>query len=362
MNARSTSPGDQGFAQRLSPLIAACGVVAVPALLVRHQARLQLSNAEIVYLLHVLSFRWDADHWPWVAVSTIAEAAGVHTGVVRRWKASLETKGYLTCHPRVLPGVGRRADEHDLSRLFAALEALALEEETQKALDEVRSDLPDAQYHRGLSTTPQLSTGRPNKNVRARPHENPGARGNENAGAPPAKTLGRALTKMPGEEEDVHTEAINRIQQEKPTEETINRGSASRSEQTASVATNVISAQPGNALQPGYLDDGINHYIEEWGAEFGDDDQQRSIERAHRLWWNSKLERWRFHNAMKLARHTTLKRLTAGQVGGRPMAYFFSVLAGAAADECVKAGQSLPHGWEQWAATEDTTTDHQMAV
>jgi len=167
----SASLGEQGFAQRLSPLIAACGVVAVPVLLVRHQARLQLSNPEVVYLLHVLSHRWDAGHWPWVAVSAIADGAGVHTGVVRRCKASLEAKGYLVCRARVVPGIGRRSDEHDLSRLFAALEALALEEETQKALDQVRGDLPDAQFHRGLATTPQLSTGRPVKKMRARPNE-----------------------------------------------------------------------------------------------------------------------------------------------------------------------------------------------
>jgi hypothetical protein len=59
------SSGRARIAQRLSPLIAACGVVAVPALLVRHQARLQLSNAEVIYLLHVLSHRWDGDYWPW---------------------------------------------------------------------------------------------------------------------------------------------------------------------------------------------------------------------------------------------------------------------------------------------------------
>ena len=120
MSAKS-AVGEQGFAQRLSPLIAACGVVAVPGLLVRHQARLLLSNSEVVYLLHVLSHRWDANHWPWVAVSAIADGSGVHTGVVRRWKASLEAKGYLVCRARVVPGVGRRDDEHDLSRLSRRL-------------------------------------------------------------------------------------------------------------------------------------------------------------------------------------------------------------------------------------------------
>jgi hypothetical protein len=64
------------------------------------------------------------------------------------------------------------------------------------------------------------------------------------------------------------------------------------------------------------------------------------------MWWNSKLERGRFHNAMKAAKHVTLTRMASGQVGGRPMAYFFGVLAGAAADQCVRAGLPMPRGWE----------------
>jgi hypothetical protein len=325
----------------------------MPSLLVRHQARLQLSNAEIVYLLHVLSHRWDANHWPWVAVSTIADAAGAHSGVVRRWKASLEAKGYLACRARVIPGVGRRADEHDLSRLFAALEALALEEETQKALDKVRGDLPDAQYHRGLSTTPQLSTGRPGKKMRARPHENAGAGTGENAGAPPAKVRRPAPAKTPGEIEPGYVETPNRNQPEISSEETGHRVSASRSEDSAASAADTPQLKAEDDVRPGYFDDGIAQYIQEWGAELGDDDQQRSIERAHRLWWNSKLERWRFHNAMKAARHATTTRAAKGQVGARPMAYFFAVLAGAAADQCMKAGLPLPHGWELAATDEE---------
>ena len=108
-------------------------------------------------------------------------------------------------------------------------------------------------------------------------------------------------------------------------------------------------------------DGGITSYIVEWGAELGDDDQERSIERAHRLWWNSKLERWRFHNAMKAAKHATLARMANGQVSGRPMAYFFGVLAGAAADQCVRAGLTLPQGCEmKLGSDEGTSTPHRQ--
>jgi hypothetical protein len=76
----------------------------------------------------------------------------------------------------------------------------------------------------------------------------------------------------------------------------------------------------------------------------GDDDQERSLQRAHRLWWNSGLDRHQSHNAMKAARHGTLARMANGQVGGRPTADFFGVKAGAAADQCVRAGLQVPRG------------------
>jgi len=96
--------GEHGFAQRLSPLIAACGVVAVPALLVRHQARLHLSNAEVIYLLHVLSYRWDGTHWPWVAVSAVADAVGL-----RLKRLAADAQVLVVTHS---PQVAARAEAH----------------------------------------------------------------------------------------------------------------------------------------------------------------------------------------------------------------------------------------------------------
>jgi hypothetical protein len=266
---------------------------------------------------------------------------------VRRWKASLEAKGYLVCKTRVVPGVGRRADEHDLSRLFGALEALALEEETKKALDKVRGDLPDAQYHRGMSTTPQLSTGRPGKKMRARPNENAGAGAGKNAGAPRAKTLGTAPAKTPGEVETGQTEPVKRDRSKSTSQETNERVAATRHDEIDIGVNDSIQATTPKDAQPGYVDEGISSYIAEWAVELGDDDQERSLARAHRLWWNSKLERYRFHNAMKAAKHVTLARMANGQVSGRPMAYFFGVLSGAVADQCVRAGLPEPRGWEK---------------
>src|SRR5262249_10131725 len=154
--------------------------------------------------------------------------------------------------------------EHDLSRLFAALEALALEEETQKALNKVRGDLPDAQYHRGLSTTPQLSTGRPGKKMRARPHENAGAGTAEKAGAPPAKVRRPAPAKTPGEIEPGYTESSNRVRPEISSEESNQRASASRSDTSDDAANDTIALKADDEVRPGYFDDGIAQYIQQW--------------------------------------------------------------------------------------------------
>src|SRR5437899_11479568 len=96
--------------------------------------------------------------------------------------------------------------------------------------------------------------------------------------------------------------------------------------------------------QPGYVDEGITAYISEWGPEFRDDDPERSLARAHHLWWGSRLPRWAFHNAMKAARHATASRLAKDQIHGSAMAYFFGVLEGAVGAQCLKAGLPIPRG------------------
>jgi hypothetical protein len=169
---RSTQ-AEHRFSERLSPLIAALGVTAVPNLLIRYQGRLQLTSNELIYVLHVLDHRRD-ESWPWVAVSSIVEATGAAERSVRDWRASLVEKGYLRLRARGRTGErggGRQPDEHDLSQLFAALEALALEEQIQRAADRVRNGLPSPSFYRGLPSVPQLprTDGRRLQTQRAQP-------------------------------------------------------------------------------------------------------------------------------------------------------------------------------------------------
>lgn len=169
---RGGGRSDQRFDQRLSPLIVAVGVTAIPNLLLRYQGRLKLTSNEVVYVQHVLMHRW-GETWPWVAISTIVESTGAAERSVRDWKASLMAKGFLAIHTRGRPGGGRGADEHDLSKLFAALEALALEEELQRASDDARQQLPTPTYFRGdMASVPQVGARQTRKlqTERVRPH------------------------------------------------------------------------------------------------------------------------------------------------------------------------------------------------
>jgi hypothetical protein len=146
--APSETQGEHSFAERLSPLIAKAGVVAVPVLLIRHQADLDLTDGELVYLLQVLAHKW-ARAWPWIAVSDVVKATGHHERNVRSRKQSVEQKGYLLCRPQWKADGTRGGDEHDLSGLFAALERLAIEDQTKQALDEAQADLPEPRYYQG---------------------------------------------------------------------------------------------------------------------------------------------------------------------------------------------------------------------
>jgi hypothetical protein len=385
------------FEDRFSALIVVGGITPVPTYLLRYQARLGLSHQELTYLLHVLSHRRDGATWPWVSVASVVEACGASERNVRLWKQSLERKGYLVCRARRLPSGGRAADEHDLSRLFAALEALILEDESRKALDRVRADLPAASYHRNRAPVPQLSTGGPGRLDRGPVSQSTGGRRPKSAGGLAPDSPGAPVSNPAGERETKRrdrtheTRRSTRLREADPatglaalrpefsaaspdTDDTptgeppgLERLPApslyARPEgvirpldatERAALATRLTldaaSRAPGSdARRAGEgaeelalaYDEGSLAYIEEYAPVFTDNDPARSVEVAHHLWWNSRLPRWAFHNAMKAAAHATAQRVRTGQLRGRPMAYFFTLLRAAVEDQRLRqAGAS----------------------
>lgn len=159
-----------------SPLLARGGQVALPAVLLRHQARLGLSHGELVYVLHILAAR-EGGEAPALAVADVAAAAGVHVTRARSWKASLVAKGYLATRTGLGADGAKRADRHDLSGLLNCLESLVVEEETRSQLAALRRDLPPPRFQGREPAVPQLGTPRrllprASENARPSPREN----------------------------------------------------------------------------------------------------------------------------------------------------------------------------------------------
>ena len=343
-------PG-RGFDDRLSPLIVRGGVVPVPLLLLRYQARLGLSHGELVYAMHVLARKWDAA-WPFLAVGDVAAAAGVHITIARRWKAGLVARGLLTTAARGRPGGGRLADLHDLSGLFAQLEALKLEEELAEARAARQDALPAPRFHGGLPTVPQLSTSPSRKNARVKASDNARVNPRTNTRSSGAKTLGvnraptlderDAVDKNPEREAGSRTRSqeagntTDRVAAARPVG--YPQATGSQADAATTDRHNGEPVAPRHAPATGYVDDSVTYLVEEHGREFGDDHPARSVERAHHVWWNSALPRSRFQAALKQAYYATHGRLRDGQIAGRPMAYYFGVLDNAVVAACAEAG------------------------
>ena len=79
------------------PELLTAGYVPVPALFLRHYARLKphsLTSGEALFVLHLMEFKWDKAA-PFPAYKTLAVRMGVSPKMARRHAQSLEIKGLL---------------------------------------------------------------------------------------------------------------------------------------------------------------------------------------------------------------------------------------------------------------------------
>ena len=80
------------------------GFQTVPNLLLAHQHQLELSNTDLVVLLHVNRFWWTRDQDPFPKPAHIAAQMGVHRRSVERCLKRLEQKGLIKrTEPRETP-------------------------------------------------------------------------------------------------------------------------------------------------------------------------------------------------------------------------------------------------------------------
>jgi len=367
--SRDNGQGGDSFAERLSPLIAQGGkkrgVIPVPGLLVHFQGALGITDGELVYLLHVLDEK-RSRKMPFLAVSDTAKEMHRDERNVRSRKQSLQKKKLIVCRPGWTKEGDRGADEHDLTPLFAELERLAIEVGTTEALDQVRAEQPEPTYYRGQIQMAPTPPKRLSLAVRRRTRVDELAEGQaairssvpgggENAPTPLAKSppAGRRIRPQPAGENiptrpansPAHAETgLQRSETEVLTEE-IQTGLAPAArppggltpEDRDSVESNDEDESDGPTVDGRPADPGIAAYVEQWAAEFDDDDPSRTLATVTHWCWSSHLPAGDVHNAMKRARHETRQRERRGRLQ-RPMAYAMTALHTALSERCVACG------------------------
>jgi len=111
------------FTRRFGSRLAEYGVAAAPLALDHYQGELGLSFAEVGFIKHILSYKWD-ERDPYPSLELMAQRTGYSVRTLQRLKAGLIRKGLLKVEKRYDERGGRLSDQYNLSLLFARLEEL----------------------------------------------------------------------------------------------------------------------------------------------------------------------------------------------------------------------------------------------
>ncbi|WNC95573.1 helix-turn-helix domain-containing protein (plasmid) [Paraburkholderia sp. FT54] len=107
------------------------GFQPVPHLLFKCQTQLDLTNSEMVVLLNILDFWWQADSLPFPGVSMLAKRMGVSSRSVQRAVESLERKHFVKRASALSPS-GQARKGFDVSGLVLRLQEMAKTDVTKK--------------------------------------------------------------------------------------------------------------------------------------------------------------------------------------------------------------------------------------
>jgi hypothetical protein len=112
------------MAGRYGQLILSDGIAAIPVALYYKQAPLDLLAQEVWFVSAILARKWNAD-LPYPDLQEMAANAGITVRQLRRYRASLESRGYLLVQERYDPATGRQLpNSYDFRGLFTEIEAL----------------------------------------------------------------------------------------------------------------------------------------------------------------------------------------------------------------------------------------------
>lgn len=103
------------------------GFNIVPSIIFKAQQRLGLTSQQLVVLLHLSDYWWDANRDPWPSVTTLAARMGLGRRQVQKIIADLETAGLVKRVERTAKHKGKLSNAYDLSGLVKKLKELAPE-------------------------------------------------------------------------------------------------------------------------------------------------------------------------------------------------------------------------------------------
>lgn len=119
----ATGGRDYRIAVRFGDRLLEAGHTAVPNLVLNHYARLGVSQAEMLFVIHVWQHWWN-ERDPYPSLGTIAERMGISRRQARNYVHSLKEKKFLTVNERVVPGLGQTTSEYDFAPLLEAIRKL----------------------------------------------------------------------------------------------------------------------------------------------------------------------------------------------------------------------------------------------
>ncbi len=107
------------FSNKWSHQLQSDGFTAIPNTLIKNQARLGITDPEMVVIVSLVSFKW-SQQMPYPSVATLSSFSGKTTGAVRTNLRNLEKKGLIRRIYRE-----SKTSKYDLSPLIKVLNSYA---------------------------------------------------------------------------------------------------------------------------------------------------------------------------------------------------------------------------------------------
>lgn len=134
---RQGKKATRASADKWGPKVLELGFCVLPSLIFRAQRRLGLNPTQLVVLLQLADFWWEAARKPFPKKMDLADRLGLSGRQVQRHIADLEQAGFVRRVERTAANRGKISNEYDLSGLVEKLKAL--EPEFREVAEEAKA-------------------------------------------------------------------------------------------------------------------------------------------------------------------------------------------------------------------------------